>query len=270
MTKLERMAQADKHLDILRIGKYTTLYQGKPKEVVIGDIPKAELVTSEELDILNFPEKSLGDLKMEVTNNSAITDIVRCSRGDTTDKIGVLNFASSYSPGGGFISGAIAQEEALCHASTLYVQLENCKLLYQLNKRAHSSTYTDHMAISKTKFIRNGEGLLIPNPVDTLVVTSAAVNVNRVRIAERDKVPEVMRQRMHKIIQLFIREGCNILILGAFGCGVFSNDPYLIAQIWKDELDKYGGYFDRLIFSIMCKNTKDSVNYQAFSKILLD
>ena len=41
------------------------------------------------------------------------------------------------------------------------------------------------------------------------------------------------------------------------------NDPRVIAKIWKDELSKYGGYFDRVVFSIM--GSTETVNYKEFA-----
>ena len=238
---------AEELVNIIESGSYTSMRNGKRIQVKIECTNPAELKTSEDLDKLNFEEKGSCN-SIEVTKNSAVDDIFRTSREHPDKVIGVLNFASAYNPGGGFITGAIAQEEGLCHASTLYVQLRDCKELYRLNKQANKDIYTDNMAVSQTEFIKNTHGILVPNPVKTIVVTSAAVNNNKVQDPNSLRIEAAMRTRMHKIIQLFIENNCNILILGAFGCGVFKNDPHIIAEIWKEELSKHGGYFDKVIF----------------------
>lgn len=52
------------------------------------------------------------------------------------EKLCVLNFASYKKPGGGFINGAIAQEESICHDSTLFnvISSEKFESYYEDNK----------------------------------------------------------------------------------------------------------------------------------------
>ena len=64
------------------------------------------------------------------------------------------------------------------------------------------------------------------------------------------------------------KQGCRNLVLSAFGCGVFKNDPYFVSEIFKYYLEGYASYYDNIVFSIL--NDKNSVgsNFEIFKKIL--
>ena len=60
------------------------------------------------------------DMQIEVWNCSSLEAILQLSSTENQDLIMCLNFASAKNPRGGFINGAIAQEESLARASALY------------------------------------------------------------------------------------------------------------------------------------------------------
>jgi uncharacterized protein (TIGR02452 family) len=54
-----------------------------------------------------------------------------------------------------------------------------------------------------------------------------------------------------------------LLILGAFGCGAFANDPSIVAQTYRNAIDSYRARFDLIEFAIYCRDY-ETVNYDAF------
>lgn len=251
-------------VDLCNQGGYTSCINGKFVNIDFDSIQSAEFISSESLD--NIQIEKVGSCKdIELCADSTVDTAWRMSEKYEDKTIGILNFASSYNPGGGFMKGSMAQEEALCHASTLYVQLLGCEKLYKENKRAHSKTYTDNMAFSKTQFFMDSTGTCRPKPITCDVVTSAAVNLNAARRFRGSDIKVIMKRRMTKVIKLFASKGTKVLILGAFGCGVFGNDPNMIAHIWKDILDDYGGQFDKIVFSIL--GDTNTANYKAFAEV---
>lgn len=81
----------------------------------------------------------------------------------------------------------------------------------------------------------------------------------------------VMFKRCQKILQLAICKGDRAIVLGAFGCGVFKNDPGMISLIFKELLFEgryeYAKFFDYVAFAIK-KGKKDSTNFDVFEKNL--
>lgn len=229
------------------------------QNIMLPNFKPAEYFSTHKLDNLPkiYPkETELSNITLEVRNESTVDTILREYRKlydqdkETEIPIGVLNFASARHPGGGFLNGAMAQEEALCHASTLYPQLKDSKMYEYNNAMCNSGIYNDAMNVSKTIFFKNGNDYFV-RPAEVIVVTSAAVNNRALKPYERSSVEYAMRRRMEKIIQMFIRNKCKVLILGAFGCGVFGNNSEFIAKTWKELLEKYGGYFDKVVFTIL-------------------
>jgi len=185
-------------------------------------------------------------------------------------RVGVLSFASATKPGGGFLSGAQAQEESLARASTLYASLitETASRFHDLHKKDRRGGFYSHAMIFSPSVVvlRDDAGAWVP-PHQIDVVTSAAVNAGVVRErAGGDSDPDtaariegVMRERMARILFLFEQQGLRNIVLGSFGTGVFRNDISMIADIWFDLLAEEGARFmysfDRVVFGIIDKRT---------------
>ena len=198
------------------------------------------------------------DCKIEVRNEGTVDAVFRLSKGNQKNmSLGVLNFASAYNPGGGFESGAMAQEECLAYCSDLYKkQVDGAWDYYEINRANRNPLYTDNMFMSNVTFFRNGNFTLISNPTMCNVLTSPAVNMGAIKIRTQENLDEarvVMKNRMRKILYLFAYYECKDLVLGAFGCGVFANDPNDVAKFWYELLYDEGlkGYFDSITFSIL-------------------
>ena len=192
--------------------------------------------------------------------------------GASPARIGVLSFASATKPGGGFLSGAQAQEESIARASTLYTSIitPTANQFYQLHKKDRRGGFYSHAMVFSPSVIvlRDDAGGWVP-PHQIEVVTSAAVNAGVVREraeenSSRDvgaRIEGVMRERMARILFLFELQGLRNIVLGSFGTGVFRNDVSMIADIWYDLLAEEGARFmhsfDRVVFGIIDKRTAE-------------
>lgn len=61
--------------------------------------------------------------------------------------------------------------------------------------------------------------------------------------------------------------GVDILVLGAFGCGAFQNEPEAVANAYREILPEFEGYFSQIVFAVYCAPW-DSRNYDVFLQIL--
>ena len=200
-----------------------------------------------------------------------------CSTTDPTGPIqdiptiGVLNFASARKPGGGFLSGAQAQEESLARASTLYPTLmtRTAQAFYTLHNRDPKAGYYTHAMVysPRVAFVRDDAGAWLP-PLRADVLTSAAVNAGVVRqslfgrtagAAIEGKIADAMRERMARVLYLFEQQGVRHLVLGSFGTGVFKNSVETVAHLWVDLLaadqSRFANSFETVVFAILGKDT---------------
>jgi uncharacterized protein (TIGR02452 family) len=163
-----------------------------------------------------------------------------------------LNFASATHPGGGFLSGALAQEEFLARSSALYACLEN-NPMYAFHQARHDSIYTDYVIHSPdVPVFRSDDGLLLEEPYAVSIITSPAVNANAVPTDKRSEILPAMWSRILKVLGVGLLHGHDSIVLGAWGCGAFGNDPSAIAKLFHRALqEKFQGAYKRVVFAIV-------------------
>lgn len=167
----------------------------------------------------------------------------------------VLNFASAKNPGGGFLKGASAQEESICRASDLYLYLVDVDEFYKNPIHYQNTLYDSDLIFStNVSLIKDATGTDIEEkPFD--VITSCAVNVRALKQkGQHELLKQVnaeMKKRIDNVFEIAIRKQAETLILGAFGCGVFGNDPYEVRDLFIQAIKnpRYRG-IKKIIFSI--------------------
>jgi uncharacterized protein (TIGR02452 family) len=206
--------------------------------------------------------------RIEVTNESTFAALQRL-RHSGHENIGCLNFASAKNPGGGFLNGAEAQEEALSRASALYDCLLCAPAYYERNRSHHSCLYLDLIIASpQVPFFRDDAGELLEEPVLATVITAPAPNAGAVSRNEPDRVFEIeptLRRRATQVLHAAVDTGVEHIVLGAWGCGVFRNDPHLVAKTFDMLVQPGGSYatqFKQVIFAVF-DPTMSGANFQA-------
>ena len=170
----------------------------------------------------------------------------------------ILNMASAKHPGGGVAKGSSAQEESLfrCsnlhHISTSYYPLKDNEALYSTN----------------VSFIKNFKYMWMETKVCD-VITIAAPNLHYGGYDKNFKDSEEYVNLIKNKMRLMLSSDCETIILGAWGCGVFGNNPYTIAKLFKEVIDE-GSDIKNIIFAVINDHNSVSNNYTAFKNILDD
>ena len=273
------------------------LKQSIAKSIQNGYVVK-ELVASP--DIMNSKVKS-NKYNIRVIPFTTIhaAKLIRDAYGD--DKIAVLNFASAKYPGGYVIGGSSAQEESICRASTLYHVLSDRKFadeyydynkLYAVAKYGDNDIYhkyTDRMIYTpdiKVIAVDTEDLTILPkylyegNWFDVDVITCPAPNLNILwkkynRNIDIDKgnsfntIRNVYHTRIENMIRLAIKNNVDEIVLGAWGCGVFKNDPSDVASEFYKVLvnEGYYKYFKHIYFAIIDDFRSVSSPYKMFNSM---
>ena len=144
-----------------------------------------------------------------VTNETSLAAARRLGAGAAC-----LVFASAKHPGGGFLSGAQAQEESIARASALYPCQQAASEFYDYHRRQGDLRYSD-------------------------------------RVIYSPGVPAVLAARAERVLAVAAAHGHRELVLGAWGCGVFRNDPAVVAATFAGCLARARGLFDHVVFAVL-------------------
>lgn len=224
------------------------------------------------------PKNRLG--KVIVTKNSSF-NAARNHNG----KVAVHNFASATNPGGGVEKGSGAQEECLCRCSTLFPCLsspEAIKAFYEPHRNGLGVLHNDDIIYTPSVHVIKSDSYttLYRNSVVD-VITCAAPNLRQTPAnaynhesgegtkISADKLYQLHLKRAKKILAVAASKDVGTIILGAFGCGAFRNDPKVVARAFHDAVKEYRGYFDTIEFAVFCRD-QETENYDAFSEAMQD
>ncbi|MEU2307490.1 TIGR02452 family protein [Streptomyces misionensis] len=205
---------------------------------------------------------------VEVTGESS-TEAARRLAGAP---VAVLNFASARNPGGGYLGGAQAQEEALCRASALYTCLRAAREFYEHHRADRDPLYSDRVIHSPAvPVFRDDRGRLLAEPHLVGFLTAAAPNagVLRRRSPERAaEIPAALATRAERVLETAAAHGYRRLVLGAWGCGVFRNDPAQVAGAFRALLGAGGRFartFEHVVFGVLDRTPGATVR-EAFAR----
>lgn len=203
-------------------------------------------------------------------------------------RTGVHNFASATNPGGGVVKGSGAQEECLCRCSGLYLCLnsgEPWHSFYLPHREAHNPLHNDDIIYTPDVVVFKSDTAypeLLPEEewYEVNVITCAAPNLrscpgNAYNVGDGSEPAAITEEelfRMHvkrlrRILDVALMKGNEVVILGAFGCGAFANNPEVVAKAAKEVLPEYLYAFRTVEFAVYC-SSRDEENYRVFERVM--
>jgi uncharacterized protein (TIGR02452 family) len=216
-------------------------------------IPKTKEILYDKKMCIPIPINNNTDVTFEEMKTDECA--IHYLKNNLSNNITIMNFASRHNPGGGYLYGARAQEEDLCRViPELFYSLKKIKYPYG----------SDSVLITPNVVIRrNNENYI-------LLKENLQYKINVVSCAAQNlKFEEFNENRIKRtLINMYFSvknqiPDCDTLILGAWGCGAYRNDSYVIAKIMNDINKKYGGAYKRIVFSV-----PNGVNQQEFRETI--
>jgi len=200
---------------------------------------------------------SSGTTKVEVTGESSMAAAHRLVQ-DGAESVTVLNFASARNLGGGYLGGARAQEEDLCRVSALYTTLHEAPDYYDAHRASRDPLYSHRVIYSPdVPVFRDERYKLLDQPFAVSFLTSPAPNAGAFANKYPDRsadLPAILAERAARVLAVAVHHDRATLVLGAWGCGVFRNDPAHAAAAFRTHLTGGGLFenrFDRIVFAVL-------------------
>ncbi|WP_405172939.1 TIGR02452 family protein [Paenibacillus sp. FSL H8-0280] len=214
-------------------------------------------------------------VRIEVTGETTLRAASRLTVDEGREDVVCLNFASAKNPGGGFLGGSQAQEESLARATGLYPCIAQMDEMYEYNRKQRSGLYSNYMIYSPdVPVIRDDEDRLLDKYYVSSFITAPAVNAGVVKErgeADDLQIESVMKERIRYILDVAVSNGHRTIVLGAYGCGVFRNEPAVVAKYFHDVLvgEGFKDSFERIVFAVYDRSSGQRT-LKAFQRFLAE
>lgn len=265
-SRTRNVSIANETIKIIKQKNYTTIL-GKYVDISneVDNAINNTILYKEQLPIKSYSDNIKPTIEVinETTTNAA-RRLLSLGKKD----IVALNFASGRNVGGGFLSGAIAQEEDLCRSSALYECIRRKPVYYNENILCDNHLYTDNIIYSpNVPFFRSDDLSFLDEPYLLSIITAPAPCVRSLDNVDETLLYNTIYNRAVKIIQIAEENKHKNIILGAWGAGAYGNDPYMIAKIFMDILEKVA-VFEHICFAVY--DTKpEQLCFNAFKEVCL-
>lgn len=238
-----------------------------------------------EAEVIPTPELNIYKNANVVVSKKRSYEAAKVYKGN---HVAVHNFASATNPGGGVVNGAGAQEECLCRCSNLYFCLNTPDMwgmFYTPHRAAHDPIhnddiiYTPDIVVFKTdtdrpELMERDDWYIVD------VITCAAPNLRenpsnrynsgdgtRAVTPSNRELQVIHEKRLRRILDSAVINHADTVILGAFGCGAFCNEPQVVATAAANVVRDYMYAFKNIEFAVYCRPSDDS-NYRVFNSVL--
>ena len=183
------------------------------------------------------------------TATSVTTDFAPKAVFSAEGKVCVVDPCSFTRPGGAYEDGSFGPEQILCAESNLYPALLGCKPAYHQKNRGFSSgmLFTDRaLYLPDVVFVRDGairraDVIAIPEP-------------NRARALENHRsereCENALADRIEALLRIAAANGCETLVVGAFGAGPQGFDPEKPCSLFKAWIEAHPGAIKRIVFAV--------------------
>jgi uncharacterized protein (TIGR02452 family) len=275
INRSQRAKVAEETIEILERGDYEVAgHRISIRSEIDRCNQQTQLFSPADLDELvsQAAPRSTQTTTFQVRNETTLQGTQRLWETSRYGKIAALNFASAKNPGGGFRSGSEAQEESLARNSALYSSLLMAPSYYEYHRAQGSALYSHHLILSPDcPVFRDDHGVLIPSYPVTFI-TSPAPNAGAISNnypEEAGQLLPTLQARAARILTIAAQTQADALVLGAWGCGVFRNDPLVVAQVFAELLQPskvFANCFKTVVFSVLDRSAAQST-YRAFADL---
>jgi uncharacterized protein (TIGR02452 family) len=246
--RMDRKVRRDIYRDTqekIRKGKFHKLIHGPSKKLTtdslkINDINKNYQTT---IDVVKEDVLVVSERMFKIDKN-----------------ICVLSMGSYLRPGGGVEEGSLAQEEEIFRRTNISLSLN--QYFYPLKNS--EVIYTEHIHV-----VKDCEYKDISKPFKISVITAAALKypdrevINGIDVYSDPKDYDLMDKTIENIFKTAIMNQHTTLILGALGCGAYSNPQCQVINMFNRCTQKYKGYFKNIIFAVYSQRDK---NFDIFNE----
>lgn len=203
----------------------------------------------------NLPKTSI-----RVLNSDTIDAAISLSYSSQAKPVLILNMANANHSGGGWLKGALAQEEAICYRSSLSFTLKTRH--YPIPEAG--GIYSPTVVVIRENMASGHELLDVSKPDDLPVVSCVSVaglcipqvmkDANGEERYEEKRDRETMKETMRVVLRVAAVNRHRVVVLGALGCGAFGNPRGEVVECWKEifaESEFGGGWWEAVVFAVM-------------------